>query len=65
MRKINLLGSLLGFVLVSAVSVLALADPASAFVVRSDTGGDGYTPIVRKMTDGTQRVFTIFHHVAP
>ncbi len=64
--KINKkIGAFLSFLTVVSVSLAVYSGQASAINVRSATGGDGYTPIVRTMTSGESRIFVIYHHLKP
>lgn len=65
MKNMKILGVFVAFFAVLAVTIVASNAPVSAFNVKSSTGGDGYTPIIRKMGSGETHIFTIYHHMKP
>jgi hypothetical protein len=65
MKNIKNVGGVLACLAVLVISLLMRPAPAAAIVVRSPTGGDGYTPILHKMPSGETRIFTIYHHLKP
>ena len=63
MWKNKKITAVLSLLVVLSASFAVFGGQASAINVRSATGGDGYTPIVRTMNSGETRIFVIYHHL--